>query len=363
MAGFDARWLTNFPNKRKRHPIMTDRIAEGGSPAFLPSPDAPIFLTGGSGYLGRNLIRHFVSAGAPVAALVRSPEAADVVRKLGARPVEGRLDDPRLPQAMAGCAALVHAAAHTGHGPETPDHSAVNVEGTRAVFTAARKAGVKRAVHISTESVLLDGRPLVCVDESHPFPKRFPGAYSRTKAQAERIALAAAGEGLGVVAVRPRFVWGRDDTTALPILTAAARSGQMAWIDGGHYLTSATHVANACHGIDLALRKGRSGEVYFITDGEPMAFRSLVTRILETQGIAAPTREVPSWVVRSVARIGEGLAILSGGRIKPPVTRQDLATMAVEVTLDISKARRELGYAPQVSVEAGLAELADGQQW
>lgn len=167
--------------------------------------------------------------------------------------------------------------------------------------------------------------------------------------------------------MRPRFVWGRDDTTALPILTAAARSGQMAWIDGGHYLTSATHVANACHGIDLALRKGRSGEVYFITDGEPMTFRSLVTRILETQGIAAPTKEVPSWVVRSVARIGEGLAMLSGGRIKPPVTRQDLATMAVEVTLDITKARRELGYAPQVSVEAGLAELTrcagTGQQW
>lgn len=342
---------------------MTDRIAEGGSPAFRPYPDAPVFLTGGSGYLGRNLIRHFVSASVEVVALVRSQEAADVVRALGARPVEGRLDDPKLTQPMAGCAALVHAAAHTGHGLETLEHEAVNIAGTRAVFAAARKAGVKRAVHVSTESVLLDGRPLVNVDESHPFPKQFPGAYSRTKAKAERIALAAAGEGLEVVVVvRPRFVWGRDDTTALPILIAAARSGQMAWIDGGHYLTSATHVANACRGIDLALRKGRSGEVYFITDGEPVAFRSLVTRILETQGVATPDKEVPSWVVRSIACIGEGLAKLSGGRIKPPVTRQDLATMAVEVTLDISKARRDLGYTPQISLEEGLAELACPQQ-
>ncbi|SEJ95250.1 Nucleoside-diphosphate-sugar epimerase [Sphingobium sp. AP50] len=337
---------------------MTDRIAEGGRVVSPPFPDAPVFLTGGSGYLGRNLIRHFVSAGVEVTALVRSQEAANMVLELGAVPVEGGLDDPRLAQAMEGCAALIHAAAHTSHGLETPDHKMVNVEGTRAVFAAALTAGVKRAVHVSTESVLLNGRALVNVDESHPSPKRFPGAYSRTKAQAETIALASARDGLEVMVVRPRFVWGRDDTTALPILVAAARSGQMAWIDGGHYLTSATHVANACHGIDLALCKGSSGETYFITDGEPLTFRNLVSRILETQGIAAPTKEVPSWLVRAVAGVAEGVARLSGGRIKPPVTRQDLATMAGEVTLDISKARRKLGYAPTVSVEDGLAELA-----
>ncbi|WEJ98042.1 MAG: NAD-dependent epimerase/dehydratase family protein [Candidatus Sphingomonas phytovorans] len=336
---------------------MTDRTAERSSHASTPSQLAPIFLTGGSGYLGRNLIRHFVGAGNPVVALVRSREAADLVRALGATPIEGQLAGPQLAQAMNGCAALVHAAAHTGHGLETPDHRAVNVEGTRAVFAAARKAGVKRAVHVSTESVLLDGRPLVNVDERHLIPTRFPGAYSRTKAEAERIAFASATGDLDVMAVRPRFVWGRDDTTALPMLVAAASAGKMAWIDGGHYLTSATHVANACHGIDLALRKGKSGEAYFVSDGEPITFRNMVSRILETQGIEAPTREVPSWVVRTVVRLGEGISWLSGGSITPPVTRQDLATMAVEVTLDISKARRDLGYVPLVSVEDGLAEL------
>jgi nucleoside-diphosphate-sugar epimerase len=335
---------------------MTDPIPEGG-PASAPRPNSPIFLTGGSGYLGRNLIRHFVADGREVLALVRSSAAAEVVRGLGAVPIAGTLADPQLPQAMAGCEALVHAAAHTSHGPETPDHVAVNVEGTRAVLAAARESGVKRAVHVSTESVLLDGRPLIDADECRPFPRRFPGAYSRTKAEAERIALASARGGLDVMAVRPRFVWGRDDTTALPILIKAARSGQMAWIDGGHYLTSATHVANACHGIDLALRHGRSGEAYFVTDGPPIAFRDLVSQILETQGIAAPAKEVPSWLVQAVARMGEGLNRLSGGRIRPPVSRQDLATMAAEVTLDIAKARRELGYAPLVSVEQGLAEL------
>lgn len=336
---------------------MPDRIAEGGNHASAPGPCLPIFITGGSGYLGRNLVRHFVDAGCEVVALVRSAEAARIVQALGAKPVEGRLLEPQLAQAMKGCRALVHAAAHTSHGPETPEHVAVNIEGTRAVFAAARKAGVTRAVHVSTESVLLDGKPLIKADEHHPFPKRFPGAYSRTKAEAERVALASAEEGFDVMAVRPRFVWGRDDTTALPILVEMARSGNLAWIDGGRYLTSATHVANACHGIDLALRHGRSGEAYFVTDDEPIAFRDLVSGILETQGITPPAKEVPSWVVHAVASVGEILSKLTRGRIKPPVTRQDLATMAVEVTLDITKARQELGYTPLVSVEEGLEEL------
>lgn len=341
---------------------MTDRIAEGDALVSAPRPCSPIFLTGGSGYLGRNLIRHFVSGGYEVVALVRSGRAADVVRALGAIPIEGELTGPQPVQAMKGCKALVHAAAHTGHGGETPEHAAVNVEGTRAIFAAAREARVTRAVHVSTESVLLDGQPLINADECRPFPRRYPGAYSRTKAEAERIALASAGGGLDVMAVRPRFVWGRDDTTALAILVEAARSGRMAWIDGGHYLTSATHVANACHGIDLALRRGRSGEAYFVTDGAPIPFRNFVSQLLETQAIAPPTRQVPSWIVQTVARVGEGIAALSGGRFKPPVTRQDLATMAVEVTLDIAKARRELGYAPLVSIEQGLAELRQAVQ-
>ncbi|MFT4053508.1 MAG: NAD-dependent epimerase/dehydratase family protein [Novosphingobium sp.] len=336
---------------------MNDYKTVGGDRASDPKLLSPLFLTGGSGYLGRNLIRHFVGKGFEVVALARSQKSADLVRSLGARPIVGQLSSPAVVEAMKGCHSLVHAAAHTSHGLETPEHVAVNVEGTRAIFAAARQAGVRRAVHVSTESVLLDGRALIDVDENRAMPPRFPGAYSRTKAEAERIVRAQSGNGFEAVIVRPRFVWGRDDTTALPILTQAARSGQMAWINGGDYLTSATHVANACHGIELALLKGRAGEAYFITDGPAATFRSFVSRLLETQGIAAPEKEVPGWLVGAVARIGEAMARLSGGRIKPPVTRQDLATMAVEVTLDIRKAERELGYAPVVSVDEGMAEL------
>lgn len=331
------------------------------------NPDAPageaprLFLTGGSGYVGRNLIRHFVGRGYAVVALARSAAAAHTVRALGAAPFAGDLLDADLEAGMRGCGLLVHAAADTDHGGGSERQRRTNVEGTRRVLAAARGAGVRRALHVSTESVLLDGRPLVGATEAHPYPARPAGAYSRTKAEAERVALAAAAPGFEVVVVRPRFVWGRDDTTALPQLAAAARTGRFAWVDGGRYRTSTTHVANLCEGVRCALERGRSGGVYFVTDGEPVEFRRFATALLATQGIAAPERSMPRRLLWLAARAGDLLAGLSGGRIRAPITLQTYATSAVEVTLDISRARTELGYRPVVSREAGLAELAAGR--
>lgn len=320
-------------------------------------PTTTLFLTGGSGYLGRNLIRHFTAQGFGVVALVRSDKAAETVRALGAEPYQGDLLGTQLVQGMKDCRFMIHAAADTNHGYGTAQQRQTNLDGTRNLFNAARQAGVARAVHVSSESVLLDGKPLINATEGHPFPVKPAGTYSATKAEAERMALSMSMPGFEVVVVRPRFIWGRDDTTALPFLVDAVKSGQFAWIDGGHYRTSTTHVANACEGIALALEKGRGGEVYFLADETPVEFRQFVSRMLETQGLPMPEKGVPRWLVRSMARVGDRLAQLSRGRLKMPLTRQEFATSAVEVTLDISKARTELGYRPVVTLEEGLAEL------
>lgn len=319
-----------------------------------------LFVTGGSGYVGRNIIRHFVARDVPVIALARSDASASIVADLGATPWRGDLLSPNLAEAMAGCDALVHAAADIDHGRGTPAQHRANVDGTRNLFVAAAAAGIARAVHLSTESVLLDGRPLVNASENQPFPRHPVGAYSRTKAEAETIALSFAGQGMSVTALRPRLVWGRDDTTALPQMLAAVRSGQLAWIQGGHYKTSTTHIANLYHGVELALLRGGNGEVYFLTDGEPVPFRAFMTQMLATQGIAAPDKTVPRWLVHTIARVGDLLGTLSNGAITAPLTLQAYATSAVEVTLDISKARRELGYAPVITREEGFAEMAKG---
>ncbi len=318
----------------------------------------PLFITGGSGYLGRNLIRAAKARGVEVVALARSEASAARVRELGATPARGdMLDADALPQLMKGCRALIHAAADTDHGFGSAAQDRANLEGTKTVFNAAKSAGIARVVQISTEAVLLDGRPLINATEATPMPARPAGAYSRTKAEAERIALSTAQEGFAVIVVRPRFVWGRDDTTALPALVDAAKSGKLQWIGGGRYPVSTTHIANACEGVLLALEKGRPGEVYFVTDGEPVEFRAFVTTLLETQGVKVPTASVPRWLVAATAQVGDTFARLTAGRVKAPISFQEYATLGVPVTLDISKARRELGYAPVISREQGFEEI------
>lgn len=321
-------------------------------------PIERIFLTGGSGYIGRNLIRHFLGKGIPITALARSERSAETVSTLGAQPWSGDLFNARLTEGMTRCDVLIHAAADLDHGMGGVEQHRVNVEGTRAVFGAARAAGVRTAIMVSTESVLADGRPLVNVDESQPFPRRPAGSYSASKARAEQLALSFNGPDMAVIAVRPRMVWGRDDTTALPQLMSAVQSGQFAWISQGNYRTSTIHIANLCLGIERAVVSGNGGEVYFLADEQPVQFRQFVTAMLATQGIAAPQKSVPRSILRLVAGVGAALHWISRGKIVPPLTSQAYATSAVEITLNTEKAKRELGYEPVLSREVGLAEMA-----
>ena len=318
-----------------------------------------ILVTGASGYLGRNIVRDFVARGIAVRGLARSDSSAKAVEELGATPVRGDvMDVPSLRAAMEGVTSLIHAAADTNHGRTTKAQEQTNLQGTRNVYETAHAAGVKRAVHISTEAVLMDGRPIVNADETWPLPAKPAGGYSRTKGGAERIALAANGDGMDVVVVRPRFVWGRDDTSALPQLVEAAKAGRLAWFGGGTYLTSTTHIANVVEGVRLALEKGRGGEVYFLTDGDDVPFREWMTELLATQGVdTSSVKSVPRGVISFIVNTGELLAGLSGGAISGPLSKQEYATVGNTVTLNIDKARRELGYVPVMTRAEGLAEL------
>src|SRR5262249_11150891 len=154
--------------------------------------------------------------GFAVRALCRSDQARKTVVAAGAEPMEGALDLERsLVAAMKGCELVFHAAALTAEWAPRAEFYAVNVEGTERLLAAAKQAGVRRLVHVSTEAVLIDGLPLVKVDETRPIPEKPIGRYSETKAYAERAVRRYNGQDLETVVVRPRFVWGDGDTTIL----------------------------------------------------------------------------------------------------------------------------------------------------
>jgi nucleoside-diphosphate-sugar epimerase len=312
---------------------------------------ARAFVTGGSGFVGGRIIRDLRGRGVAVAALARSDKSAATVEALGATPVRGDLDDrAALEAGMRGCDVVFHSAAHVAeHGP-LAEFMRSTVTGTENVLAAARAAGVKRVVHISTEAVLADGKPIVRADETRPRATRPAGPYPLTKGLAEERVLAANDDGLETVIVRPRFIWGAGDTNVVPKIVETVKAGRFAWISGGHYPTSTCHVDNVVEGARLAAERGRPGEIYFLTDGDPVDFRDFLTRVLATYGVDPGRRSVPRWIVKTVAA-------LTGWMKQPPVTKTGFALIGHEVTVVDTKARTELGYASHVTREQGLEEM------
>ena len=131
------------------------------------------------------------------------------------------------------------------------------------MLKAAREAGAKRFIHISTESVLWRGQHLRGVDETYPRAPNSPYPYAWTKAQAEELVEQANTPDFQTIILRPRFIWGPGDTTLLPMIEHMAKTGQWMWIDDGQAKTSTTHIANLVHAIELALTKGRGGRGLF----------------------------------------------------------------------------------------------------
>ena len=311
------------------------------------------FVTGGSGFVGGALIERLRREGWEVRALARSERAAERVRGLGAEPVMGDLDDLHIED----CEFAFHAAAKVEDFGDPAEFERVNVQGTRHVINACRDAGVRRLVHVGTEAALMAGQPLVNVDERAELRPDSPSLYPSSKARAEQVVRAANGDGLETVVVRPRFVWGRGDTSLLPAIVEMVRSGRFRWVGGGRHLTATTHIDNTVEGLWLAATRGPAGGVWFVTDGEPVEFREFLTALVGTQGVEIPDKSVPAPVANGAARASEWLWRRLRRPGTPPLTRFAVWVSSQECTIDISRAEHELGYRPVRTREEGLTEM------
>jgi nucleoside-diphosphate-sugar epimerase len=318
------------------------------------------YVTGGSGFIGGALLRRLIRDGWQVRGLARSPAAEQKLAERGGEAVRGDLSDSDSIAAGAeGCELAFHLAAQLGDYGPWEEFERGNVEGTRNALDGCSRAGVRRFVHCGTEAALMAGEPLVNVDETAPLRPDSPAPYPATKAKAEQAVRDANREDFETVVLRPRFVWGAGDTTLLPEMVSMVKAGRFVWVGGGGQLTATTQVDNVAEGLMLAAEKGAPGEAYFVTDGEPAVFREFVSELLRTQDVEPPSRSIPAWLGRAMATVGEPAwrhLPLPG---RPPLARFTFWILTQECTIDDSKARRELGYAPVVSRQEGLSELRE----
>lgn len=314
-----------------------------------------IFVTGASGFVGGAIVSALRKSH-KIVAMSRSEKSDAAIKKLGAKPVRSELGnvDSSLLKKMD---VVIHAAAFVEQWGTREQFWETNVTATQQLLAAAREAGVKRFIFISTEASLFYGQDMIDIDENYPYPERTPFLYSETKGAAERLVLAASARNFVTLSIRPRLVWGPGDKTILPVLADMVNTGRFMWIEKGSAATDTTHIANLVEAVRLALKKGKSGNAYFVTDGEATHFRPFLTAYLATQGINPPAKSVPGWLARFLGLLLETIWKLFRSRNEPPLTRFAAAIMSRSCTIRIDKARSDLGYKPVISVQKGLQQM------
>lgn len=332
------------------------------TPSFeqpLPLPSA--FVTGGSGFVGSRLIALLVGRGWQVRALARSSDAMAVVSGLGAAPIAGDLNDTAaLKAGMAGCEVAFHVAAHFKLWGPRGLFDQVNVEGTREMVEAALATPrLRRVVGVSAAAVVMgDPQPIFDADESLPLRMPAFAPYGSSKAEAERLLLAANGRraGFETVSIRPPFIWGAGMPT-LDHMIETVRAGRFQWVGGGGQAMSTCHVENLCEALLLAADRGRGGEAYFVSDDRDGTLKGVISALLATRNVTPRDKAVPfrtAWFMAGL--MGAAWRIL-GLKDEPPITRQMLRLIGKPFTVSIEKAKAELGYAPHVTWESGLAAM------
>ncbi len=317
-----------------------------------------IFLTGGSGFVGRHLLRRLRAEGHELVALVRSPAAAEAVLREGAHPWRGDLDDLRcVERTLDKCGAVVHAAAHLKFWGPWSQFEAANVGLTRALLGAARSAGVTNFVHVGAASVVMRTRgPMLEVDESAPLVDAPWLPYSTTKARAESAVLRAATSGFRTVSLRPPFIWGPGDAVDRD-LGAAIRRRRFGWFNAGRFPYSTCHVANLAEAVVLALRGDVSGEALFVSDGEPVELRTFLGRRLAAAGLPVTRASVPTAAAWAMAGTLEFAWRALRLETEPPMVRETVRLMGYPFTVNLGRARERLGYVPVVRIDHGLDQL------
>ena len=321
-----------------------------------------VVVTGGTGVVGSAAVRALRAQGHDVVSLQRSDAPAWML-DLGVQAVRGDVTDAdAVGRALAGADGVVHAAARVEITGPWAEFERINVDGTRVVIDAARTAGVRRCVVVSSPSVAHAGRALVGSGADPADPQRARGNYSRSKAMAESLALAANDDAFAVTAVRPHLVWGVGDSQLTARIVARARVGRLVIVGSGAALIDTTYIDNAGTALAAALARAEDprvrGQAFVVSNGEPRTVAEMLTRIARAAGAREPRRHVPYAVAYAAGRALETVWERGDRPGEPPITAFLAEQLATAHWFDQRRTREALAWRPEVGLEEGFARLA-----
>ncbi len=318
-----------------------------------------IVVTGGNGFVGRHLVAALLDRGDRVRVLALPAEDAGWLASRGVTIYRGDVrDQAALTELMRGADAVVHLAAMMDVWRPLSEYRAVNVSGTRNVCRAALAAGVGRLVHMSSSSVYGPGhrRP---ADEDTPLTP-FGDPYPVSKAEADLdVQRMIADEGLPAVIVRPDQIFGPGDRLHFGKTADRLAAGRCVIVGRGDNALPLVYVTDAVAGLLLALQQsGAAGRAYNIGHDRPVTQRQFLDAIADHIGARRARARLPYPALYLAGYLAERLATMAPGGRRPPITRLGVAFLGADGRFAIDRARRELGYRPQVEISAGVRSAA-----
>jgi nucleoside-diphosphate-sugar epimerase len=279
-----------------------------------------IFITGATGLVGSHATEEAIQRGHRVRALVRPTSDTRWLDQWGVETIVGDL-------------------------------------ALRLLLDAAVPARLERFVHVSSLGVY-EGRDHYGTDETVPPAANSLDAYTRSKTEAEALVIEYHQKnGLPAAIVRPGFIYGERDRTVLPKLLLNLRRGSFMYFGSGEQVLNCIYVKNLVSGIFLAAENPAAiGEVFNLTDGQPVTKKQFVGRVAELAGLKAPTRRLPLGLARILANVVEGGARLRGAKNPPIINKARFKFLGLHLDYSIEKARRVLGYQPPFTFEQGIAQ-------
>lgn len=315
------------------------------------------FITGGTGFVGSNLIPFLVEKGYQLKVLVRKNSEFDKIKSIGETPILGDLlEIESFEDHLIGVETVFHLAASVDFFAPEEELRELHVNATKNLINKSKSSGVRRFIYLGAASVAIDGKPKQGINEDF-VPKKFQDGYSKTKYETEQLVLSKNKSDFKTISIRPPMIWGKNDPNTLPAIIDAIKKKQFMMIGGGNHQFVTCHVINVCHSLFLADNTPNTSKAYFVTDLEEPNFKNFISRYVASQGIQLPNKSVSLGMAKLFANLMEIIWKLLSLKDQPPIYRGLVNVLGMEFTVNNSRIINDLNYSPIISIDEGISKM------